>query len=672
MKLAGVAGDAFAVIVGVERCAAYASDPLVGPVSNALACADWCLERGVPGGRIAMFVSAKEVSQRTLDAWAARRGIPIRDATEKTIQTFIARELSGLGRGGPLLFFWSGHGVIDQRQGQARRLFYEDTHPDLAYNLDVVGLVNTLRDARFSDFPQQVFTVDACASYSFGLGSSRGLIAPTEFGRVPAAAQPIRQWVMLSAAPGQLAFNDPAPPVRDQAAARFTRLLLKELPTRGDWPDFEATFKQLRREFESVQTPVCLAYGPGDVALSDNGVQPLSSIESTDLLVALRKAGLADDALRRCALAAWGGRVRTGEFDRALEGGAESILDMFADTAQARDELTLLQRLSEHVVRKLSGARANGVFAWQDRHCEEQALDGYRRQLDQASARPGANAVCFLLIDERSDDGEGLSQYNAFLFVESDPVPTALAHGRPPIAAGKGATRAREEVLTAIFALARAQAARRGIADPRFVVEMSLPTDRIDDDLASLSYLNRQRRPQKIEQTHLVVRRLSDRLRDLADCLSEQDAVRGDAMLAADQWRRRAATLRERFDRSGLRVTWVERSAFVAYGAHAELEDDSAACCVGLQGDTRLARGVRNALYDKGLPFACWHRTPWTEADERRMADDLAAHVGATSLRRLFELRQRGKHPATGLSILWDDPARDPYNVKLNATKEPR
>jgi hypothetical protein len=637
-------------------------------VNNALAAADWCLGRGVPPDRVKLFVSPKASSEAKLAAWqAGHAGVAIADAREQTIQDFLVQTLPALGRDGLLILFWSGHGLIDQRGAPARRIFYEDSSPQLARNLDLMELLQALRGRPYARFPRQVLILDTCANYSFGLRGGAGLLAPTSLGRQPAAGS-VLQWTALAASPGQLAANEVSAGA-DAARARFTARLLDELGARKEkgqgrtagepWPDFAAAFERTRASFDDTQTPVNWVHGAGDVGLNDNGVQPLSTSEATTLLAAVTRLDPDDGEIAACAAAALGDAAGAARATTALRSGLVTTLELLAGSARPAVGPAPLHRFAQQLLRRAGAAGDTKPLAeWLRRHADPAALDEYRRALDAEVARP-ADEICFVLVDERSDDVDGLVEFDAFLFVGDESAPVRLQHAAGPAPAADATRRA--DVLAEIFACAYEEAAARGVTAPRFVVEVALPVERIDEDLAALSYVDGRGRLQPVAGRHAVVRRLSDRLRALARA-GTPAGRRSLGDLAA--WRDLSRHLCERLRAAGVQVVW--RAAGDPFDGSVVAELRQAGSCLGLEAaDGRLGEAVKEGFYAQGLPFACWTRSAWTAAEKRRFQSDVAAAARTAAPRHIFELGRDARHPAARVAVLWDDPARDPYIDKL-------
>lgn len=667
---------AFAFIVGVERSSIFDVDPLVGPVADAIACFDWMVARGVPTSRIRMFVSPKGESFGLLDDWEKRRGEAVRaEATEAAIQDFLGTGLQGFapkdGGGALLLVMWSGHGLIDQRGAErTRRLFYVDSSPGLPRHMEVMALLRALKTRRFAGFTEQVFAIDACASFSGGLFGGQALGPPTNVGQNGAPAV-LRQWVMLAASPGQLAQTDKVK-LHDAMvpASKFVQRLLERLdgPAASRWPDFRAGFMATRASFEGEdQLPVSWAYGDSDDELTDDGLLLLSRPQMTRLARALQVAGLSTEKQRASYAAALHPLALAESHHLALQQGLPAMVELLGDTADAGVGLPAAQRFALEAAARASHVRGAELLAWLRRSFDDATLE---RELDRrrAALAKAQAGVCFVLIDE-SPNGqrEEAVDLHAWLFVGKDPVPVLLTDDQEPLVVDRDASRA--DALGELLGRAYDEAANKGLDAPSLVLEFALPLERIGEDVEAQPY-NDGFGTLPVGQCHTVVRRIADRLR----ALSRSRTAAGRRLLPAlAAWRNAASLLRERFERYGLHLVWMDPERVIARLLEHDLKNHPQGSCVGLamavEGG-RLTQRARDSLFHGAVPFACWSRDAWTDDDTAVFEVDMGDCVDLAALQKIFDLRCRAgftSHPSTRLAILWDDPARNPYAEQLGA-----
>ena len=670
--------DVCAVIVGVEHCAVFDDDPLVGPVRDAIEWFDWLRECGVPSERMRLFISAKPVSQGLLDDWATRRGQAVLDeATETRFRRFIVEDLpllAGKGRNALLLVVWSGHGMIDLRDAsRTRRLFYADASTDIALNLELVSFMKALRAPRYAGFTQQIAVIDACANDAFGFSQGRRLYQPTDFGAF-AGALNIEQRVLLATAPGQLAGSIGGASARESVALFSHRLLaaLRAQPTMANaagaaaWPDFKAAFLATRAAFEAVdQTPVDWAFGIPDDSLPDSGVQVLPGVQATRLVAAL--AGLDDPVLQQAYHAALAPAEPTAAHHDAARGGPAAMASLLSATAARPGEPGALARWAEQVRSRLDPPEQQPeLLTWLKQYADAALLATYRVQVQAAAQRAQPSPLCFVLVNEvGAGDPPGPAELHAWWFGGEPVRPRVLTDGHTPLVVqpdGSG----RAQALRWVLDRATEEAQELGIDLPEFIVEFALPLERIDDDIEIQPVGAQPLRERAIGTQHAVVRRLADRLAALGHS-------RAGGAAAIMLWKKAALSLRQRFAQHGLRIVWIEPAQIVQGQLPHRLGQMPQGSCIGLARSTpgRALDGMaKTSLFEDGLPFACWSDAAWTDADTERLDLDMGACAGPDALKKLYDLKAAAgfrEHPSTRLRIVWDDPARNPYAATLKA-----
>ncbi|WP_046114165.1 hypothetical protein [Aquincola tertiaricarbonis] len=685
MKPAGPPDQACAVIVGVERCGVFPDDPLLGPVRDALAWADWLLARGVRPERIVLFLSAKPASQPLVDAWQQRMTATVPpdrqprlllQPTEAAFQTLVNTELPQLAatlHDATLLLVWSGHGVIDQRDNErSRRLFHADATDLEPRNLEPLSLMKALRTRPYAGFAQQLLVVDACANYVMTTARDRRLSRPSDFNAVTAEPR-IQQRVLLATAPGQVAQSQAGLPARESVAL-FSSRLLQALgdPPAGSWPDFHQAFRTVQQAFAAAdeqQTPVDWSYGQPDDALPDSGLQLLPEVRATQLLRIVQ--ALPAQMLAPTFHAALPPAQPTPAHQAAADQGAVAMAWLLGQMPQAAGLPDALLRWALQLRCRLPVPTDHPeLLLWIKRQGQQDAAQAYLAQAQAAQQAAAAGAtLCFVLVAQAPGAAAGTTVLHGWLFAGQPVQVLALGgtsgEGAEPLAVqadGSG----RAEALKALLDEATTAAQSLGIELPDFIIEVALPLERIDDDVEAHGFGPRGRE-RAIGSRYPVVRRLADRLAALGHRRRGTEIV---------QWQKAAMKLGERFSAHGLRIVWMEPQGIRDGLLASRLDAVPQGCCVGLSlavpGRT-LDEASKYTLYDDGLPFACWSDAAWSEADTACLEADLGACSGPQALLKLFALRQadaaQRKHPGSRLRLLWDDPARNPYAPQLKAAE---
>lgn len=683
MTPVGDPAQACALLVGVEQCGVFPDDPLLGPVRDALQWFDWLVARGVPPRRIVLCLSAKPASQPLVDEWLQRmQALPATERprqlapTEAALQDLIVTELPDLAAGvqqATLLLVWSGHGVIDQREGtRTRRLFHADATALNARNLEPVSLMKALRTRPYAGFGQQLLVVDACANYVVGTARDRRMLRSTDFGDA-VGAPGVQQRVLLATAPGQVAATDAGTSARESVALFSSRLLaaLGEPPA-GQWPDFQAAFRSVQQAFAAaaatagvMQTPVDWCYGLPDDTLPDSAVQLLPDARATQLLGIVQ--ALPDELVAPAFLAALPPARPTPAHQAAVQEGAAAMAWLLGEMPQAPGLPDALLRWALQLRCRLPVAADHPeLLLWIKRQRQEAAAQAYLQQAEaERQAGAAGRTLCFVLVAEEPGASAGTAVLHGWLFAGEPAQVRALGDGGAPITVqADGANRA--ACLKQLLDEAAAAAQALGIELPDFIIEVALPLERVDDDVEARPF-GPHGRERAIGSRYPVVRRLADRLAALGHRRKSLEIL---------QWQKAALQLGQRFSAHGLRIVWMEPQGIRDGLLASRLDAAPQGSCVGLSlavpGRT-LDEAIKYTLFDDGLPFACWSDAAWNDADTACLEADLGACSGPQALLKLFALRQadaaRRTHPGSRLRLLWDDPARNPYAPQLRAAE---
>lgn len=658
---------AFVCIVGVEHASLFSDDPMIGPIADALRVFDWAVASGVPTARIRLFLSPKPASAELLESWRARQGDAVLSgADQAAIQGFVANELCKHAPPAPglLVLAWSGHGVIETRSGTRQRvLFYADSTPAAPLHADLRELMATLASARFNGFSEQVLAIDACATWASSAFRAP-LGAPSNFGVAGYGA--VHQFAMAAASPGELA--ECGPDADGVVGSRFIQRLVHRLSSasQGCWPNFERAFRDTRRDFGGLdQTPVSWAWGHGGELENDDAREVMTTARTTRLLWAVGDAAIASELLEAAFVAALAPIVEVASHAHAARAGCTAMIDALHLAAIHDDQRPPLHRLALEIVARVPGAAAAGVQQWlRSEGLAPSDIDAEAARRRRDRARPAAR---FLLIEEtRAAPGDDAVVLNAWLFVGNDPTPRPVVRqDDSPFLVD--ADNPSEAVLGDVLGLA-ALATGASSTTP-LVVEWALPLDGLDspverrrfDEAGDLVELRRR---------CLVVRRLAPRLRALQE---EQSANAARWRTNIDAWRQIAESMRQRFDRHGLRLLPLSVDQLGSEGVEPALSSNPLASCVVLSQacqDGRLGDTAARAIKTAALPFACWGTDDLSAADLARLEADLDGHAGQDTFGRLHVLQREDasqRHPAARLLLFWDDPLHVPSSIQLKA-----
>ncbi|MFE9043914.1 caspase family protein [Streptomyces sp. NPDC007818] len=237
----------YALVVGAERYGAGPSWDLPGPAADARRFTAWLRGRGVPAAHISLLLAPLP------GAGGPEVDVPEGTAGREAVQEVLTRRLPAL-EGDLLWVFWGGHGVTDP-QGH-RRLFYADAGPDDRRNLDLDAWLTAFTTDLVPGFRRQIWLVDSCQTFVEDLMLARSLPQdlPPGGDRLPGR----EQFVLLAAAPGQRAANDPVG--RTGAFSRTVLAALAAPDGTGAWPpDMGDLADTVLREFTGAgQRPTSL------------------------------------------------------------------------------------------------------------------------------------------------------------------------------------------------------------------------------------------------------------------------------------------------------------------------------------------------------------------------------------------------------------------------------
>jgi uncharacterized protein (DUF3820 family) len=241
-----------AIVVGIDSYAAGPSWRLKGPASDAVKFADWLVRRGVPPGKIALFLSPLTGAGLTIPD-----GVRGRSADQATVEAAFTDELRAATD--PLvILYWGGHGVVEA--SHTHKLFYADASEANKRCLDLTRLLTFLRSDYFpaATLGRLIAVVDTCANLAESQNWHNAL-SSTDFpvGKPVAGRE---QFVLFAAKPGQTADNLDAEGTG--LLSRELRPLLEEVPA-GTWPPDMADLKgrifrrfgELRAADRTEQTP---------------------------------------------------------------------------------------------------------------------------------------------------------------------------------------------------------------------------------------------------------------------------------------------------------------------------------------------------------------------------------------------------------------------------------
>ncbi|CAL9468516.1 hypothetical protein SUDANB120_02790 [Streptomyces sp. enrichment culture] len=248
-----------AVVVGIEHFGRVPDRgwDLPGAAADAMRFTRWLRRRGVPAENITLMLAPVPAAQAAFNAEARALGIDVRFVVSRDHIMDGFRPRSEASEGDLLYVYWGGHGVLDH--GDRRLLLCPDAHDADQRCVDLHQLREYLTRPDVVQFPQQVFLVDACATFrEVNSGPSGPAVAAFPAG----PRQAVDQFLLLAAAIGQAALQDEA---RDTGAFSDAVLTWLEERSPGLAPDLAALSAHLEEHFDgsgpdgsALQTPVTM------------------------------------------------------------------------------------------------------------------------------------------------------------------------------------------------------------------------------------------------------------------------------------------------------------------------------------------------------------------------------------------------------------------------------
>lgn len=333
-----------------------------------------------------------------------------------------------------------------------------------------------------------------------------------------------------------------------------------------------------------------------------------------------------------------------------------------------------VSRMLEHLAQKppdTSGVQALHQFA--AHLAAGNSLDDLRRKLlkDWLTAQLGEAAAGNLMVKCRPWESR---PGNCYLFVDHAQFGKDPMEGKLYVPAGGKDFKAFrvtslrktdvDDQSDAAFRLLRGAMVKcvaNNVADPHLVLEVGIDNPNISQPIEKLTYVDELGDKLLLGKRHLILRRLTTRLKD--------PYRTGEVAKSAQQ-------LLDRVACSGLRVSWLEPDKLNEQGFTCQMERDQDAVCFGVKPTEHtpdMAKAAGRAAISHDIPFACWvlpDREPWTAPDDECMVSDLGGLRNVDeSLRKLYFTREKQgfapNHYSSKLAFIWDDPSRNPHAMKF-------
>jgi len=653
-----------AVVVGIEKYQMGGEWNLDGPARQAVRFINWLRRRGVPSENILRFLSPLESNEsycrralqslaqqeKAKDLWEPADRDDITKALTERLSQFDA----------DLLFlFWGGHGVMESDQKRYLLFANASLSDKAAISLDEILRSLRAETKHNKSAEYQVIFNDSCANYFEDLGHERSLAALSRTSTAP--DRRVKQFVMHAAAAGERADNGDIRP-----AVNFSNAVLDLLERRADrWPDLLDLKEQIVEHFDR------LSAGDGDI-------QTPVFFQWSDWKGNEGAAGGLDFVLRRLKL------IREArEQLRDVQILPERLSAIYRTTLRSRrlrlprenpSPDRILADLSEHGERG-DGQRPAplheflyrvGKEAGRLELCEwvkgkvyfQAEIAQLELQIKREATAKEKNYL-YLLIDislEGACRTKCPSQVH-FWICEGDSAGGGQLYLNQVDGGVEQVDNSRRGLQNALRAIIEKANNKTKVGEELFL-EIFVTRKRLFDDFDQWEH---REKGYRLGASYAVVLRLAERC-----WMRDSDAAKA--------WKNTAGRIG---DVGGCEIFWLSRQDFPAWQQAEEHVKSDLYGMVGLTiAPTEAGKTAADRFFDAvlrgGAPFVFWPRRAPRDADG--FCQQIGNAILAKELKdvpqdfkrfRLEALGDPENHPGSALSVLWDDPARDPTQLKL-------
>jgi hypothetical protein len=640
----------FAIVAGIEQYGAGIAE-LDGPAHDALRFIEWLREMKVPPQNIVAHIAPtpENAEDCRLRLESARLPKPNqRGGDYEAIRDSLLNAPARLD--GDLLFlFWGGHGMYSYKENQQLLLVAGASQKDCR-GFGAEDILKFLRVRQYGgqSYGSRIALIDACADEKPTGGRETILPLQDNVYQLGASAEDIRLASFQAAALGQEARQQDAGERRTGVFSNLALEWLAEEENRQLPPAVADLIEHLKIEFESKgisQQPVFLEVGDWDgnrkvvidKLLSRERMRRLHAAH--EALRLLNQTGLTTAELERF--------YETTLSDDARDHAAKDSDQMLAilPKVQPRDGIKV-DREVEFIWRAATADANNPIEPlreWVNRQVEAQPLADLEKLLrdERLHAREKIN---HLLIDI---PGGSLAKRNKikYWFYAGNPEPET------------GQIENHEEADKVRQAISKLISEKKNQAAGKLWIEMYVPFDWLNHGIEQWECLSLLGDAPFLGEEHPIVLRWRER----AQC--------AEATTNYGEWRRRAAKIRDKQYCPLAKTHWFESPEAKPRELMTWLTNNNYGSFVSFTFAPAI-ESIKGTLVG-GAPFAFWRRTDFTDWPKfktllnaiavRGQLDDLPH--GIRQLRD--ESKRREDHHGSALTLLWDDPNRNPLGNML-------
>ncbi|MER9702223.1 hypothetical protein [Mesorhizobium sp. M0146] len=647
-----------ALIVGIEKYELGADTGLDGPARGACRIAGWLRERGVPPENFRLHVTPLKENKAEIDGLVTNMKLLRLEADVLSIRDSITRELA-TRIGHVLVVYWCGHGFYEDDFD--RCLFCSDASQDDWRNVKLFDLIAYLGSDAVPGFPEVIGFVDACAQLTEG--AHRNAIPIHKF---PKGREKVghHAFVLMSSSMGQLALK-PA----ELDVPLFTNELLLELDTisADDWLDvprmdanLQSRFVNLRAEGKTGQTPS--RYFARDWAGSVNTIGSLSPRATAPKSCAWLAQDELDELFAIIADEQLPGAILSQLYRNSLPSIAalrsdhslRGIVGHLASLGEARSHSSAIGQLVLQLADRLPASRQM-LIEWLAQVNGGNLVPIDARQPRSMKPRYVISVAILpesLVAGEKgvADDERRIASIRTWKDGDPNPLPGGWDPDSPVTLSEVN------EALIQEIDLLEKQLRRGGIGkrNTEIVIEFCLPrtllTEPVDEWKIPGDFS-----PQALGTKHPVIVR--DRERRLP--LSVQN-----------RWRERWDRLSQSPPPLADKPFWIKQGDRLTPEEQYNqiLGDGELSVCVAFDFSVQreaLLDERENCLYGAwhaGIPAAIWLRDcPATDVPQNVLQSLLRGTLVSELPERIWGIRE-GSGDVAGITLVWDDPDRVPYD----------
>ncbi|MBE9144293.1 substrate-binding domain-containing protein [Planktothrix mougeotii] len=239
----------YALLVGIEKYDTGSSWNLDGPANDVYKFAKWLHNNKVPAKNISIVLSPLDKNKKIAqDIESLIGGKSLPPATADNIKNFFEPKNINSKKHSLFLFFWAGHGCINNQTNERCLYFADATSAHFKY-ISINQVQSAMKTDLYNNIPKQIFFIDACAYYKDL--NERNIPLEYRIHDSPKINSLAKQFALFAAQPGETAIN------RETSCGLFSKNLLtilENLPDKKQWPpDMATVTTEIKKVFADLR-----------------------------------------------------------------------------------------------------------------------------------------------------------------------------------------------------------------------------------------------------------------------------------------------------------------------------------------------------------------------------------------------------------------------------------